>query len=155
SGARHRGAVAVDRGNDRGGAADDCGREHLAVQRSVRADAQRRFRADAAARGGTGSKRGNRGAVRRDRDHERRYPGAWLRDGGRGRASRMKIPFTKAHGARNDFLLTWTKDAPADDRTALARAICDRYTSVGADGWLLVGPADGECDGSIELYNSD
>ena len=24
----------------------------------------------------------------------------------------MKIPFTKAHGAMNDFLLTWRQDAP-------------------------------------------
>jgi diaminopimelate epimerase len=67
----------------------------------------------------------------------------------------MRIPFTKAHGARNDFLLTWLKDAPGDHHAALARAVCDRYTSVGADGWLLVGPPDQEADGSIQLYNSD
>ena len=24
----------------------------------------------------------------------------------------MKIPFTKAHGAKNDFLFTWRRDAP-------------------------------------------
>jgi len=24
----------------------------------------------------------------------------------------MTIPFTKAHGAQNDFLLTWRRDAP-------------------------------------------
>ncbi len=28
----------------------------------------------------------------------------------------MKIPFTKAHGARNDFLLTWQK--PTRPRTS-------------------------------------
>jgi diaminopimelate epimerase len=67
----------------------------------------------------------------------------------------MKIPFTKAHGARNDFLLTWLHDAPEGDRAAMARAICDRHTGVGADGWLLVGPADADADGSIQLYNSD
>src|SRR5271157_3741189 len=66
----------------------------------------------------------------------------------------MKIPFTKAHGAKNDFLLTWRSDAPADDHSGIARAICDRHTGVGADGWLLVAP-DPEVDGSIELYNSD
>ena len=27
----------------------------------------------------------------------------------------MKIPFTKAHGAKNDFLLTWRHDAPDGD----------------------------------------
>ncbi len=68
----------------------------------------------------------------------------------------MKIPFTKAHGAHNDFLLTWRKDAPEGDRAAMARAICDRHIGVGADGWMLVTPpADGETEGAIQLYNSD
>jgi diaminopimelate epimerase len=69
----------------------------------------------------------------------------------------MRIPFTKAHGAKNDFLLTWRRDVAEGDRAAMARAICDRHTGVGADGWLLVtAPADGaDADGAIELYNSD
>jgi diaminopimelate epimerase len=67
----------------------------------------------------------------------------------------MIIPFTKAHGAKNDFLLTWRRDAPEGDRAAMARAICDRHTGVGADGWLLVEEADAETDGAIQLYNSD
>jgi len=68
----------------------------------------------------------------------------------------MKIPFTKTHGAKNDFLLTWRKDAPEAGLAGIARAICDRHTGVGADGWILVAPAtDAEADGSIELYNSD
>jgi len=68
----------------------------------------------------------------------------------------MKIPFTKAHGASNDFLLTWRADAPEDDHADIARAICDRHTGVGADGWMLVDPpVDAEADGVIQLYNSD
>ena len=71
----------------------------------------------------------------------------------------MKIPFSKAHGARNDFLLTWRDDAPdpaAADHAAIARAICDRHTGVGADGWMLVDPpTDADADGAIQLYNSD
>jgi diaminopimelate epimerase len=68
----------------------------------------------------------------------------------------MKIPFTKAHGARNDFLLTWEHDAPSADLAAVAIAICERHTGVGADGWMLVAPArDAEADGTIQLYNSD
>ncbi len=67
----------------------------------------------------------------------------------------MKIPFTKAHGARNDFLLTWRSELPADlDLAAAAQAICDRHIGVGADGWLLLSPAP-EADVRIELYNSD
>jgi diaminopimelate epimerase len=68
----------------------------------------------------------------------------------------MKIPFTKAHGAKNDFLLTWDHEAPEGDRAAMARAICDRHTGIGADGWMLVAkPVDGDAEGSIQLYNSD
>ena len=68
----------------------------------------------------------------------------------------MKVPFTKAHGARNDFLLTWEHAAPDGDRAEIARAICDRHTGIGADGWMLVArPGDGEAEGSIQLYNSD
>jgi diaminopimelate epimerase len=63
----------------------------------------------------------------------------------------IDIPFTKAHGARNDFLLTWRSTARVADYPALARAICDRYCGVGADGWMLV-----EADPpAIQLYNSD
>jgi diaminopimelate epimerase len=71
----------------------------------------------------------------------------------------MKIPFTKAHGAKNDFLFTWRQDAPdpaASDHSAVARAICDRHTGVGADGWMLVNPpSDADAEGTIQLYNSD
>ena len=68
----------------------------------------------------------------------------------------MNIPFTKAHGAKNDFLLTWRKDAPAAGHADLARAFCDRHTGVGADGWMLVDPpTSAEDDGAIQLYNSD
>ena len=68
----------------------------------------------------------------------------------------MKIRFTKADGAKNDFLLTWRDDAPEGDLPSIARAICDRHTGIGADGWLLVAPpADADAEGSIQLYNSD
>jgi diaminopimelate epimerase len=71
----------------------------------------------------------------------------------------MKIPFTKAHGAKNDFLFTWRRDAPdpaASDHAALARAICDRHTGIGADGWMLVDPpCDPDAEGTIQLFNSD
>ena len=54
----------------------------------------------------------------------------------------MKIPFTKAHGARNDFLLTPRESLPDDvDHVALARAICDRHTGAGADGWIIISPS--------------
>ncbi len=60
----------------------------------------------------------------------------------------MKIPFVKAHGAGNDFLLV--RDLAATDYAALACAICDRNRGVGADGLVVfTGPA------RIRLFNSD
>lgn len=67
----------------------------------------------------------------------------------------MKIPFTKAHGAKNDFLLTWASEIPGEDLPAIARAICDRHTGAGADGWLVVSPGMAGCHGKIRLFNSD
>jgi diaminopimelate epimerase len=69
----------------------------------------------------------------------------------------MRIPFTKAHGAGNDFLLTWATDVQFGDLPQLARAICNRHTGVGADGWMLVrcAAAGSGYDASIRLFNSD
>ena len=78
----------------------------------------------------------------------------------------LKIPYTKAHGARNDFLLTWQSDLPnelARDHATLTRlavAICARHTGVGADGWILISGELGSAnvspaDAVIELWNSD
>jgi diaminopimelate epimerase len=65
----------------------------------------------------------------------------------------MSISFTKAHGAGNDFLLSWadqvTDQVPEADLAATARAICHRHTGIGADGWILIR------DSSIRLFNSD
>jgi len=68
----------------------------------------------------------------------------------------MRIPFVKAHGAKNDFLLTWRKEAPPGNLPEIARAICDRHTGVGGDGWMLVTPPAGQAEqAAIQLYNSD
>jgi diaminopimelate epimerase len=62
----------------------------------------------------------------------------------------MNIGFTKAHGAGNDFLLTWAEQIPEGaDLPAIARAICHRNTGIGGDGWMLVR------DASIRLFNAD
>ncbi len=68
----------------------------------------------------------------------------------------IPIPFVKAHGARNDFLLTWRAglNSEVSDLAAAARAICGRHTGVGADGWILLSAAP-DADAAIELYNSD
>lgn len=60
----------------------------------------------------------------------------------------MTIPFCKAHGDGNDFLLTWANGSPASPE--IARAICNRHTGIGADGWILVDRSQ-----SIRIFNSD
>jgi len=72
----------------------------------------------------------------------------------------MKIPFHKLHGAKNDFLLTFAADVPLTDLQELAVAICNRYTGVGADGWMLIDPTEvpgdeSGFDATIRLFNSD
>jgi diaminopimelate epimerase len=63
----------------------------------------------------------------------------------------MTIPFVKAHGARNDFLLSWADEVSTTRFSPAAMAICDRNTGVGADGWILVDPTKP----AIRLINSD
>lgn len=69
----------------------------------------------------------------------------------------MEIPFLKAHGAANDFLLSWRHELPQiEDLPAVARAICQRNTGIGADGWMLLDKRQpGEWDAAIVLYNAD
>jgi diaminopimelate epimerase len=68
----------------------------------------------------------------------------------------MKIPFIKLHGAKNDFLVTMAADVPITDLQQLAIAICNRYTGVGADGWMVLDPTEGPgYDATIRLFNSD
>ena len=63
----------------------------------------------------------------------------------------MNIPFIKAHGTGNDFLLVrGLETVPEADWPGLARAICGRHRGVGADGLIIfTGPA------TIRLFNSD
>jgi diaminopimelate epimerase len=66
----------------------------------------------------------------------------------------ITIPFAKLHGAENDFLLTWGTEVPESrDLPEVARRICARTIGVGADGWMLVWPAEGGL--RTRLFNSD
>ena len=70
----------------------------------------------------------------------------------------MRIPFTKMHGAGNDFLLTWINEAPRENLAEAAKGICNRHTGIGGDGWILISqPPLGEkgYEGAIQLFNSD
>jgi diaminopimelate epimerase len=66
----------------------------------------------------------------------------------------LQIPFTKLHGAENDFLLTWRADtSTVNDLAACARRICARNTGIGGDGWMLVERAPNGL--KTRLFNSD
>ena len=70
------------------------------------------------------------------------------------------IPFTKAHACGNDFLIVAEDDLAGHDPSALAIALCDRNTGIGADGieyfsWQNQDPARGPLSARIRLFNAD
>lgn len=66
----------------------------------------------------------------------------------------VEIPFVKAHGLGNDFLLVEEAALPGEPPAEVARAICDRHTGVGADGLVLLGPETGGA-ASFRIFNAD
>ena len=74
----------------------------------------------------------------------------------------MALTFRKVEGLGNDFLLIdrtgSTPEALQAELPALREAapkLCDRRTGVGGDGLLIVGPPDGDTDGSMIVVNHD
>jgi diaminopimelate epimerase len=66
----------------------------------------------------------------------------------------IEIPFSKLHGAENDFLLTWKSEAAGvEDHAEAARRICARNSGIGADGWMLVERSENGL--KTKLFNSD
>lgn len=57
---------------------------------------------------------------------------------------------SKLHGTGNDFLVTTAVLTAAD-----AVALCNRFTGVGADGLLLLGPGTNGADATMTLFNAD
>jgi len=65
------------------------------------------------------------------------------------------LNFTKMNGAGNDFVMLDNRQGALQlDREAIAR-ICDRHRGVGADGLLLVEPAQSGADFRMRYYNAD
>ena len=66
------------------------------------------------------------------------------------------IRLAKLHATGNDFLV-WTMldAAPSVVSGALARALCDRHTGVGADGLILLTPGTDGADATMTLHNAD
>lgn len=64
------------------------------------------------------------------------------------------IPFAKAHGLGNDFLIVEQENIGANSPGELAARMCDRHSGVGADGLVVLGPSH-NADASFRIYNSD
>ena len=67
------------------------------------------------------------------------------------------MKFTKMHGAGNDFVIinTLEESVDPDGVSALARTLCSRRTGIGADGLMLVAPAQNDADYRLLFYNAD
>lgn len=67
----------------------------------------------------------------------------------------MTLSFTKMNGAGNDFVLLDNRDSSLALDTAQIARLCDRHRGVGADGLLLVEPAQNNADFRMRYYNAD
>ncbi len=67
------------------------------------------------------------------------------------------MKFTKMHGNGNDFIILNNMDGHIPEKLLpdLARAMCPRRTSIGADGLMAVSPAKGGGDFAMCYFNSD
>ncbi len=67
----------------------------------------------------------------------------------------MRIPFTKAQGTGNDFVILWEEECPEIIRTPeFISAICARRLGVGADAVLVLSRVP-NFDFKMDYYNSD
>jgi len=67
----------------------------------------------------------------------------------------MDIPFTKAHGTGNDFIILYSEDILSlDINEDLIQKLCHRRTGIGADGLLLLSPNE-TLDFQMDYYNND
>ncbi len=67
------------------------------------------------------------------------------------------IPFTKAHGNGNDFIIFDAGECPDVIREAhFIQAVCDRHKGIGADGTLVISASDsGAVQFKLDYYNCD
>jgi len=63
------------------------------------------------------------------------------------------IPLAKAHAHGNDFLYVEEAHLHTADRAAVARALCERYTGIGADGLIVYRRTP--AGASMQLLNAD
>jgi len=64
------------------------------------------------------------------------------------------LPFTKMHGAGNDFVVLDDRPEQLRDLERLAPLLCDRHFGIGADQVLVVRPSR-QADMRMDIYNAD
>jgi diaminopimelate epimerase len=64
------------------------------------------------------------------------------------------IPFTKMHGAGNDYIYVNTFTHPIADPAKASIAWSAPHTGIGSDGLVLIGPSD-KADFSMRIFNAD
>jgi diaminopimelate epimerase len=67
----------------------------------------------------------------------------------------MQLRFTKMNGAGNDFVMIDNRAGDVELRREQIARICDRHRGVGADGVLLLEPAQDGADFRMRYYNAD
>ena len=67
------------------------------------------------------------------------------------------MQFWKMNGAGNDFIIlnNIQEGLPAEAFPVLARTLCTPHRSLGADGFMVVEPAQGEGDFRMRFFNAD
>lgn len=66
-----------------------------------------------------------------------------------------KIEFLKMNGAGNDFVMLDNRDGRHQLSTETIARLCDRHRGIGADGVLLIEPAEQGADHRMRYYNAD
>lgn len=67
------------------------------------------------------------------------------------------LTFTKIQGAGNDFIVlnNINLHLPSAAFSAIAKKLCNRHASIGADGLMIVDTPDSSADFQMRFYNSD
>lgn len=67
------------------------------------------------------------------------------------------MEFCKMNGAGNDFIIIDNRNGeiPESKWPEIAKIVCERHLSVGADGLMVVEQPDGDADFKMLFYNSD
>lgn len=65
--------------------------------------------------------------------------------------------FTKMQGAGNDFIIINNMELklPVEKLSLIAKKLCQRKVSIGADGFMVVDYPDGDADFKMRFYNQD